>query len=76
MVDFAEHRKALLCNDAASIADYSSAMDQATKAVAAWLQNDKMYTAYATTWGVPQKSTVSTERRARIGTYYEGGPGY
>ncbi len=28
MVDFAEHRKALLCNDAASIADYSSAMDQ------------------------------------------------
>ena len=44
MVDFAEHRKALLCNDAASIADYSSAMEQATKAVAAWLQNDKMYT--------------------------------
>ena len=44
MVDFAEHRKALLCNDAASIADYSSAMDQATKAVAAWLQNEKMYT--------------------------------
>ena len=44
MVDFAEHRKALLCNDAASIADYTSAMDQATKAVAAWLQNDKMYT--------------------------------
>ena len=39
-------------------------------------ENDKMYTAYATTWGVPQKSTVSTERRARIGTYYEGGPGY
>src|SRR5690606_27775289 len=25
-------------------ADYQSAMDQATKAVAAWLQNDKMYT--------------------------------
>ena len=44
MVDFAEHRRALLCNDAASIADYTSAMDQATKAVAAWLQNDKMYT--------------------------------
>ena len=37
MVDFAEHRKALLCNDAASIADYSSAMEQATKAVVAWL---------------------------------------
>jgi len=44
MVDFAEHRKALLCNDAQSIADYESAMEQATKAVAAWLQNDKMYT--------------------------------
>lgn len=44
MVDFAEHRKALLCNDAASIADYTSAMEQATQAVAAWLQNDKMYT--------------------------------
>lgn len=44
MVNFAEHRKALLCNDAASIADYTSAMDQATQAVAAWLQNDKMYT--------------------------------
>ncbi|MFB5229296.1 hypothetical protein ACE4ZA_17245, partial [Acinetobacter baumannii] len=24
MVDFAEHRKALLCNDAQSIADYES----------------------------------------------------
>ena len=44
MVDFAEHRKALLCNDAQSIADYSAAMEQATQAVAAWLQNDKMYT--------------------------------
>ena len=31
MVDFAEHRKALLCNDAASIADYESAMDQQPK---------------------------------------------
>lgn len=44
MVDFAEHRRALLCNDAQSIADYESAMEQATKAVATWLQNDKMYT--------------------------------
>ncbi|WP_089604828.1 pyridoxal phosphate-dependent decarboxylase family protein [Acinetobacter piscicola] len=44
MVDFAEHSKALLCNDAQSIADYESAMGEATKAVAAWLQNDKMYT--------------------------------
>ncbi|MBO6151453.1 MAG: aspartate aminotransferase family protein, partial [Acinetobacter sp.] len=44
MVDFTEHRKALLCNDAQSIADYESAMGEATKAVAAWLHNDKMYT--------------------------------
>ncbi|WP_180058583.1 aspartate aminotransferase family protein [Acinetobacter sp. YH12227] len=44
MVDFAEHRKALFCNDAQSIADYQSAMDSAVKAVSAWLQNDKMYT--------------------------------
>ncbi len=44
MVDFSEHRQALLCNDAASIADYTQAMAQATEAVAAWLQNDKMYT--------------------------------
>ena len=44
MVDFSEHRQALLCNDAASIADYKQAMAQATEAVAAWLQNDKMYT--------------------------------
>lgn len=44
MVDFAEHRKALLCNDAQSIADYESAMGEAVKAVSAWLQNEKMYT--------------------------------
>ena len=44
MVDFAEHRKALLCNDAQSIADYQSAMGEAVNAVSAWLQNDKMYT--------------------------------
>lgn len=44
MIDFAEHRKALLCNDAQSIADYTSAMDAAVKSVAAWLQDDKMYT--------------------------------
>ncbi len=44
MVDFAEHRKALFCNDAESIADYQSAMDSAVKAVSVWLQNDKMYT--------------------------------
>jgi hypothetical protein len=31
MVDFAEHRKALLCNDAQSIADYQSAMGEAVK---------------------------------------------
>ncbi|MFN0297367.1 pyridoxal phosphate-dependent decarboxylase family protein [Acinetobacter albensis] len=44
MVDFAEHRKALFCNDAQSIADYQSAMGEAVNAVSAWLQNDKMYT--------------------------------
>ncbi|MGE8551773.1 MAG: aspartate aminotransferase family protein, partial [Acinetobacter calcoaceticus] len=44
MVDFAEHRKALFCNDAQSIADYQSAMGEAVKAVSAWLQNEKMYT--------------------------------
>ena len=44
MVAFTEHRKALLCNDAASIADYTAAMAQATQAVAAWLQNNQMYT--------------------------------
>ena len=44
MVDFAEHRKALFCNDAQSIADYQSAMGEAVNAVSAWLQNDKLYT--------------------------------
>lgn len=44
MVDFAQHRQALLCNDAQSIADYEHAMTAAVKAVADWLQNDKMYT--------------------------------
>lgn len=44
MVDFVKHRQSLLCNDAQSIADYESAMETATQAVTAWLQNDKMYT--------------------------------
>ena len=44
MADFAEHRKALFCNDAQSIADYQSAMAEAVEAVSAWLQNEKMYT--------------------------------
>lgn len=44
MVDFAQHRQALLCNDAQSIADYEQAMTAAVKSVADWLQNDKMYT--------------------------------
>ncbi|MBF7686946.1 pyridoxal phosphate-dependent decarboxylase family protein [Acinetobacter rathckeae] len=44
MTDITQHRQALLCNDAQSIADYESAMDHAVKAVSAWLQNDKMYT--------------------------------
>ncbi|MBF7682692.1 aspartate aminotransferase family protein [Acinetobacter sp. B5B] len=44
MTEITQHRQALLCNDAQSIADYESAMEQAVKAVSAWLQNDKMYT--------------------------------
>ncbi|MDO4223851.1 MAG: aspartate aminotransferase family protein [Acinetobacter sp.] len=44
MATFAQHKQALLCNDAQSIADYEKAMAQAVKAVSAWLQNDKMYT--------------------------------
>lgn len=44
MVDIAQHRQALLCNDSQSIADYEQAMTDAVKAVTAWLKNDKMYT--------------------------------
>lgn len=44
MVDFAQHRQALLCNDAQSVADYQANMQTAVQAVAAWLQNDQMYT--------------------------------
>ncbi|SDC05638.1 pyridoxal phosphate-dependent decarboxylase family protein [Acinetobacter boissieri] len=44
MTNITQHRQALLCNDAQSIADYESAMENAVKAVSAWLQNDKMYT--------------------------------
>ncbi|OOS23391.1 pyridoxal phosphate-dependent decarboxylase family protein [Moraxella pluranimalium] len=44
MPTFDQHKQALLCNDAQSIADYESAMAQATQAVANWLKNDKMYT--------------------------------
>ena len=44
MSTFDQHKQALLCNDAQSIADYESAMAQATQAVANWLKNDKMYT--------------------------------
>jgi len=44
MVDFAEHKRALLCNDPQSAADYRDAMAEAVEAVAAWLQSDKMYT--------------------------------
>lgn len=44
MVDIAQHRQALLCNDSQSIADYEQAMNTAVKAVSDWLQNDKMYT--------------------------------
>ena len=44
MPTFDQHKQALLCNDAQSIADYKSAMAQATQAVANWLKNEKMYT--------------------------------
>lgn len=44
MPTFDQHKQALLCNDVQSIADYESAMAQATQAVANWLKNDKMYT--------------------------------
>ncbi|PJG82034.1 pyridoxal phosphate-dependent decarboxylase family protein [Caviibacterium pharyngocola] len=44
MVDFAEHKRALLCNDPKAIADYATAMAQAVSAVENWLKNDKMYT--------------------------------
>lgn len=44
MPTFDQHKQALLCSDAQSIADYESAMAQATQAVAQWLKNEKMYT--------------------------------
>ncbi|MFB6348174.1 pyridoxal phosphate-dependent decarboxylase family protein [Moraxella sp. ZJ142] len=44
MTNLSKHRQALFCNDPAAIADYESAMNQAVKAVTAWLGNDKMYT--------------------------------
>ena len=44
MPTFDQHKQALLCNDAQSIADYESAMAQATQAVANWLKDEKMYT--------------------------------
>ena len=44
MPTFDQHKQSLLCNDAQSIADYESAMAQATQAVANWLKDEKMYT--------------------------------
>ncbi|WP_373740661.1 aspartate aminotransferase family protein [Neisseria sp.] len=44
MVDFPEHKRALLCNDVQSVADYQVAMDSAVKAVSDWLRSEKMYT--------------------------------
>lgn len=44
MVQFEQHRQALLCNDQQSIADYQVAMQNAVTAVTAWLQNEHMYT--------------------------------
>lgn len=39
-----KHQRALLCADPQSVADYRAAMDEAVQAVAAWLEEDKMYT--------------------------------
>ncbi len=44
MPTFDQHKQALLCNDAQSIADYERAMNTAVKAVSDWLKNEKMYT--------------------------------
>ena len=44
MADFAQHQRALLCNHPQSVADYQAAMNDAVQAVAAWLNEDKMYT--------------------------------
>ncbi|ATD65292.1 pyridoxal phosphate-dependent decarboxylase family protein [Neisseria weixii] len=44
MADFAQHQRTLLCNHPQSVADYQAAMNDAVQAVAAWLNEDKMYT--------------------------------
>lgn len=44
MPTFDQHKQALLCNDAQSIADYERAMNTAVKAVSDWLKDEKMYT--------------------------------
>ncbi|WII94838.1 aspartate aminotransferase family protein [Moraxella haemolytica] len=44
MTNLTQHRKALFCNDEQSVNDYQNAMNTAVKAVADWLQEDKMYT--------------------------------
>ncbi|MFA9485780.1 MULTISPECIES: aspartate aminotransferase family protein [unclassified Moraxella] len=44
MTNLTKHRKALFCNDEQSVNDYQNAMNTAVKAVADWLQEDKMYT--------------------------------
>lgn len=44
MTNLSQHKQALFCNDAQSIADYQTAMNEAVQAVSAWLKNEKMYT--------------------------------
>ncbi|PSJ80123.1 pyridoxal phosphate-dependent decarboxylase family protein [Neisseria iguanae] len=44
MADFAQHQRALLCNNKQSVSGYQAAMNDAVQAVAAWLNEDKMYT--------------------------------
>ena len=44
MSNLSQHKQALFCNDANSIADYQTAMATAVQAVSDWLKNEKMYT--------------------------------
>lgn len=44
MSNLSQHKQALFCNDANSIADYQQSMQTAVQAVSAWLKNEKMYT--------------------------------
>lgn len=44
MSNLSQHKQALFCNDANSIADYQQSMQTAVQAVSTWLKNEKMYT--------------------------------